>query len=330
MTRFSIVAMLALFSATVGLAQTAAGKKVKDVRIEDKLTQDDPKDRVRQAPCKIHLVRMKKGTAYTIDMVSTEFDSYLRLEDPSGRQLAEDDDSGGNLNARIRFDCPKDGQYRVICTSFNPNGAGRFVLTVRSKLGVQPLLTAHGLLLGKVAPDLKGDFALNGKVVSLADLKGKVVLLAFWEVRSEASAAILPRLREWSNSHKADGLEVVGVSFYPSEIGQPISFDKATGKIKDLPRNTKVTRESEQAMLRDFAGHHKLDHLLLTLTKEEALKTFNAYAVNGLPQLVLIDRQGAVRLIRMGDGEGNAGAVEGEMKKLLAEKQEPSDPAPGK
>jgi len=319
MTRYCLAALLALVP-SAALAQTADAKKTKDIRIEDKLSQDDPKDRVRDAPCKIHLIRMQVGMNYQIDMVSNQFDSYLRLEDARGRQLAEDDDSGGNLNARIIFDCPKDGQYKVICTAFAANGAGNYVLTVKGKRANSETRGGHGRLLGKPAPDFHGDFALNGKVVTLADLRGKVVLLAFWEVRSEACAAALAHLRNWGKAHKDEGLEVVGLTFYPSEIGQPTGFDKESGTIKDLPRSTKVTREAEQAMLRDYAGHHKLDQLVLALPKDEAIKTFDAYVVNGLPQIVLIDRRGMVRLVRMGDGEGNIAAIEAAMKKLLAEK----------
>ena len=34
-------------------------------------------------------------------MTSKEIDSYLRLEDKAGKELAKDDDSGGNVNARM-------------------------------------------------------------------------------------------------------------------------------------------------------------------------------------------------------------------------------------
>ena len=37
-------------------------------------------------------------------------------------------------------------------------------------------------MLGKEAPNFTGDFAVNGEPVKLFDLKGKVVLLTFWEV----------------------------------------------------------------------------------------------------------------------------------------------------
>ena len=46
---------------------------------------------------------------------------------------------------------------------------------------------------------------------------------------------------------------------------------------------------------------------------------FDDYAVNGVPQAVLIDRQGMVRMIRY-DDEKTAPALEAEIKKLLAEK----------
>ena len=63
-------------------------------------------------------------------MVSKEIDAYLRLEDANGKQLAEDDDSGGNLDARIIFTAPRDGIYRVVATSCSPAN-GRFTLSVK-------------------------------------------------------------------------------------------------------------------------------------------------------------------------------------------------------
>ena len=63
---------------------------------------------------------MKAGRSYTIDCVSTGvFDNFLRLEDPDGNQVAQDDDSGGNLNARIVHTPTRDGWYRVIVTTFS-------------------------------------------------------------------------------------------------------------------------------------------------------------------------------------------------------------------
>jgi peroxiredoxin len=247
-------------------------------------------------------------------MVSTQFDSYLRLEDAKGRELAEDDDSGGNLNAQIVFTCPKDGNYKVIATAYGAQGFGDYTLTVKRRGTAQPVATSHTLLVGKAAPDFAADFAVNGKPGRLSDLKGKVVLLQFWDVRSEPCAATFPRLAAWQKAHKDDGLEIVGVTFYHVDLGQNIGFDAKTGR---LTRLDEATRATEQAMLRDFAAHHKLGHVLLPLAKDEALRAFDAYAVSSMPQFVVIDRKGMVRAVHVGEGEGTASAVEAEIKKAL-------------
>jgi thiol-disulfide isomerase/thioredoxin len=313
MTRYGLIAVLVLAAAAGGAPVGAQNQK--EMRFEGKLTQDDPKDRKRNAAFKVHMVKLTAGNSYTIDMVSNTFDNYLRLEDKKGKELAEDDDSGGMQNARIIFSCQKTDEYKIICTAFDPNGMGPYVLTVKMT-GVAPkLITAHSALIGKEAPDFRGDFVLNGQVKRLADLKGKVVLLDFWAVFSNASAAAFPKLLEWHKAHKDEGLEVVGVSFYNYENGQHIGFDKTTGKLTKLDE---TDRKAEREMLRAFAKHHKLDYLLMVLEKEDALKTFNDYFVNGLPEFVLIDRQGNVRAIVV--GERNVASLEAEIKKVLAEK----------
>jgi len=98
------------------------------------LADTDPRDRTRQA-CysKVFLVRMVKGKTYTMDMVSNQIDSYLRVESPAGNQLAEDDDSGGFPNARIIFRATEDGAHRIIGTSFSNNETGAFTLTIREQ-----------------------------------------------------------------------------------------------------------------------------------------------------------------------------------------------------
>jgi thiol-disulfide isomerase/thioredoxin len=317
MARLWMMAFLAFMATNVELAQAGGEKeKEKDFQFAGKLTKDDPKDEARAGPSQSHVVTMKAGKVYTIDMVSTEFDSYLRLLDGKGNQLAEDDDSGGNLNARIIFTCPQDGQYKIVCTSFGATAGGSYTLTVKTG-GMQQLpSTAHARMIGPAAPDFQADFAVNGKTVTLADLKGKVVLLDFWEVRSSTCVQSLPRLAEWNKAYKADGLVIVGITFYLSDVGQNLGFDRETGKVK---RTGAADRKSDRALLEAFAAHHKVDHLLMALPEKDALDAFAAYVVNSLPQLVLIDREGVVRLIEVG-GQKSGTRVEDEIKKLLAEK----------
>jgi hypothetical protein len=101
------------------------------LKIEGQLTTDDGKDTVRfSCYAKIHSFKMKAGKSYQIDMKSTDLDSYLRLEDPSGKQVAKDDDSGGNHDARIVYKAAKDGEYKIIATTFGGGMTGKYTLTV--------------------------------------------------------------------------------------------------------------------------------------------------------------------------------------------------------
>jgi len=84
----------------------------------------------------IYQVKMEAGKTYVIDMISPDqkaLDPFLRLLDSSGKQLAEDDDGGDGLNARITFRAPAAGTYRIIATSFGNFGVGEFSLEVRQE-----------------------------------------------------------------------------------------------------------------------------------------------------------------------------------------------------
>ncbi len=98
------------------------------------LDANDPLDAKRMTShAKMHFFNMQANKTYQIDMISTQFDSYLRLEDLKGNQLDEDDDSGGNLNARIIFTAKTAGVYRIIATTFGPNQTGTYELRVTQK-----------------------------------------------------------------------------------------------------------------------------------------------------------------------------------------------------
>ncbi len=80
--------------------------------------------------CKVFPLKLTAGQKYQIDLTSTQFDPFLRIEDDRGRELAADDDSGGMLNSRLVFTPKSDGVYRVIATQFD-NRVGAFDLVVR-------------------------------------------------------------------------------------------------------------------------------------------------------------------------------------------------------
>jgi uncharacterized protein YdeI (BOF family) len=59
------------------------------------------------------------GDVVTIDLLSQDFDPFVVLLDEAGNVISEDDDSGGNSQARIEaFELPVDGEYTIVVDAF--------------------------------------------------------------------------------------------------------------------------------------------------------------------------------------------------------------------
>ncbi len=133
---------LLVLASPPGYAQNKVDESLKKdevFRATGQLTKEDLKDRLRkECHFKVFLLRMLPGRTYTIDMQSRDFDSYLRLEGSAGDPLAEDDDSGGGLHARLVFRPPQDDVYRVVVTTFAPGATGHYLLTIRQEEAAKP------------------------------------------------------------------------------------------------------------------------------------------------------------------------------------------------
>lgn len=116
-------------AAAVKLIPLARPVANKPTEIQGKLKPDDPPGPFRDYPSQFHTIELLTGKTYVIDMISAQFDSYLVLQNANAVTLAQDDDSGGNLNSRIRFRPPANGSYRVVATTFNGQ-VGAFTLRV--------------------------------------------------------------------------------------------------------------------------------------------------------------------------------------------------------
>ena len=88
-------------------------------QVADKFTDKDPLYQPqRDSHFKAYPLKVKAGQFYILDLVKkSPIDPYLYLENDKKDIVASDDDSGGNLNARIVFRADKDGAYRIIATT---------------------------------------------------------------------------------------------------------------------------------------------------------------------------------------------------------------------
>ena len=156
------------------------------------LTKSDPVDPVLSAASKRFTVEFERGRNYVIDMKSKEVDSYLRLEDSDGKQVAYDDDSGGFPDAQINFVCLRSGTYAVIATTFDKK-TGPFTLTVREqgKLSVEKTLTFEKGSSTENSELRWDDYELNGrpcKVYEFSLTKGQMCQI---DLETDKFAAML-------------------------------------------------------------------------------------------------------------------------------------------
>jgi peroxiredoxin len=135
---------------------------------------------------------------------------------------------------------------------------------------------------GKPAPafTLK---TFDGKPLSLADFKGKVVLLDFWGTFCIPCVNALPELQALHSKYGERGFAVVGVT-----VDDRVKLvDKAT-------KNAKVT---------------------YPIVKSTPT-VWSAYKVNALPSLVLVGRDG--KIVKRYGGEADKKAMLAEIEKAIA------------
>jgi len=77
-------------------------------------------------------IQAQAGQTVTIDLESDEFDAYLFLRGPgiSGGRDYQDDDSGGNCNARLTATFPQTGEYEIVVNTAGKYATGQFSVSV--------------------------------------------------------------------------------------------------------------------------------------------------------------------------------------------------------
>jgi len=109
--------------------------------ISEVLSIDDPQAHGAPAGLRFELVVEEPGPV-TIELASHDFDAHLRVEDDTGKLLAEDDNSGIETDARVVLMLESSTSLLLIVTA--REGAGQFALSVDP--GEHPIPTGPTLL----------------------------------------------------------------------------------------------------------------------------------------------------------------------------------------
>ena len=148
-------------------------------------------------------------------------------------------------------------------------------------------------VLGQQAPALVVEEWLGSQDVTLADLKGKVVLIDFFQIICPGCNDAKPKIAAMQEKYGDQGLETIGlaVAFELHDSQKP---DRVKSHLAENPYSYPVAIDKDQE------------------------KTFEAYRAMGTPWTILIDREGTVRYASF----FREGTVEEKIQQLLAEKAE--------
>jgi thiol-disulfide isomerase/thioredoxin len=123
-------------------------------------------------------------------------------------------------------------------------------------------------LLGRPAPEIESVEWAHGGPTTLAEQRGRVVLLEFWAPWCRSCTAMFPFFRDLHNRHAADGLTVIALTSHREGSGN-----------------------------RELVAHAIAEHAVdftVGIALDDGLQ--ERYGANGIPTFALIDRDGLVQL----------------------------------
>ncbi|MBS1727613.1 MAG: TlpA family protein disulfide reductase [Armatimonadetes bacterium] len=148
------------------------------------------------------------------------------------------------------------------------------------------------------ATDLQAEKTI-GSFSGLGALKGKVVVLDFFAHWCGPCMASVPSMVDMYSELHDKGLEIIGVTQYYGFFG----------------KDRGITPEDEFTKLQGLITDKKMTWPIVVGPKDNS----QAYGVWGIPETVIIDKQGVIRDIKVGYDPAQEAAIKKEIEDLLKE-----------
>ena len=140
------------------------------------------------------------------------------------------------------------------------------------------------------APEFAEGAWINSEPLTLKTLGGRVVLVEFWTFECYNCRNTLPSVKDWDAKYRDRGLTIVGV--HTPETDSEYSIKNVRREVPTLGIKYPVVTDNDY-------------------------KTWKAYNVEAWPTIFVLDKQGRIRWLHV--GEGSYDSTEGVIKALLSE-----------
>ena len=131
-------------------------------------------------------------------------------------------------------------------------------------------------LLGRSAPEIEVAEWVVGQPTTLAEQRGRVVMLEFWARSCRSCVAMLPALSDLHDRYHKHGLTILALTRYGPSDDVPIA-----------------ERAHERDMIRQISADQSLE-FAVGIAADGGLQ--QRYGATGIPTFAIIDRAGIVRL----------------------------------
>jgi thiol-disulfide isomerase/thioredoxin len=169
---------------------------------------------------------------------------------------------------------------RGLSTATDPNGG-------LSNLETDTLIAAAR---AAAAPEFAKGNWINSDPLTLDKLRGHVVLVEFWAIGCDNCRNTLPSVKDWDAKYHDRGLTIVGV--HTPETQSEYVIDIVRREVPSLGIKYAIVTDNDYT-------------------------TWKAYGVAAWPTMFVLDRQGRIRWLHV--GEGRYEETENVIKTLLAE-----------